>query len=152
MTIKSRLHSLIVGGTVLAVAGLTAAVVGKAAQTATVPNSAFYKYDLQAGQATAPISLVANQAVMVIGTQLTLGYRGVASATLLRVPSSFIEWVGLESTNGSAITQGFSGSSGVHILYLDYSHQVDLQVANPDQVMVVNGATAERTGNLTFIW
>jgi len=131
---------------------LAAAVVAHASQTLTVPNAAVYTYNLAAGANSAAITPVSNQAVMIMGVQTTLGYRGVGSATLLHVPASFIEWVGLESTSGSAITQGFSGSAGTHILYLDFSHQVDVQVAGTDTIYIHNGAAAQRTGSLTLIW
>jgi hypothetical protein len=69
-----------------------------------------------------------------------------------RSPAAFLEWVGLESTAGAAITQGFSGAAGTHILYLDFAHQVDIEVNTPDSFRVHNGAAAVRTGNVTLIW
>jgi hypothetical protein len=131
---------------------LTIAVVAKASQTVTVPNAATFTYNLAAGANSSPITPVSNQAVFMIGTQTTIGYRGVAMASLLHIPSSFVEWVGLESPNGAAITQGFSGSAGTHILYLDFNHQVDVEVASPDTIMIHNGAAQQRTGNLELIW
>jgi hypothetical protein len=95
---------------------------------------------------------VTNQAVFIIGAQTTLGYRGVAMATILHIQSSFIEWVGLESTSGAAITQGFSGAAGTHILYLDFDHLVDVQVASPDTILIHNANSVTQTGNLKLIW
>jgi hypothetical protein len=60
--------------------------------------------------------------------------------------------VGLESHAGAAITQGFSGVNGTHILYLDFADQVDLEVNTTDSFRVHNGATAVRAGNVTLIW
>jgi hypothetical protein len=131
---------------------LTIAVVAKASQTVTVPNAATFTYNLAPGTNTGQITPASNQAVFMMGTQTTIGFRGVAMATLLHIPSSFIEWVGLESTSGAAITQGFSGSVGTHILYLDFNHQVDVEVAGPDTIMIHNGAAQQRTGNLELIW
>jgi hypothetical protein len=131
---------------------LAAAVVAHASQTLTVPNAAVYNYNLAAGASSAAIAPVTNQAVLILGVQTTLGYRGVGSATILSVPASFIEWVGLESPASGAITQGFSGSAGTHILYLDYSSQVDVQVAGPDTILIHNGAASARTGSLKLIW
>jgi hypothetical protein len=131
---------------------LTAAVVGKATQTIATPNAAFVSYSLAAGASTGAISLVSNQAISLTGTQTTLGYRGVGSATLLHIPSSFIEWVGLESTSGAAITQGWSGAAGTHIVYLDFSHQVDVEVASADTILVHNASSGARTGNVTLMW
>jgi hypothetical protein len=136
----------------LVVATLTVAIMAKASQTVTVPNAATFTYNLAAGANSAPITPASNQAVFVMGTQTTIGYRGVAMATLLHIPAGFIEWVGLESPNGSAITQGFGGNAGVHIMYLDFSHQVEVQVASPDTIMIHNGAAQARTGNLELIW
>ena len=135
-----------------AVAALTLAVVGKAAQTVTVPNAVNITYNLAAGANSGAITPVANQAILMIGSQTSIGYRGVASATLLHVPASFMEWVGLESTSGAAITQGFSGTAGTHILYLDFSHLVDVQVASPDTILIHNANSIAQTGNLELIW
>jgi hypothetical protein len=135
-----------------AVATLTVAIVGKAAQTVTVPNAANITYNLAAGAYSGAITPAANQAVLMIGSQTAVGYRGVASATILHVPSSFIEWVGLESPASASITQGFSGTSGTHILYLDYPHLVDVQVASPDTIRIHNGNSINMTGNLELIW
>jgi hypothetical protein len=144
-----RLTTLFVTGIVLA---LTTAVVGKATQVISTPNASFISYSLGAGASTGFITPVANQAVLLMGTQTTVGYRGVASATLLHVPASFIEWVGLESTAGAGITQGFSGTAGTHILFLDFSHQVDVRVASADSILIRNGSSGVRTGNITLIW
>lgn len=152
MIINFRLRRFATVFTTGIIIALTTAVVSKSAQTLAVPNALFVGYSLLPGQSTGPITPVSNQSVMVMGVQTTVGYRGVGSATLLHVPSSFIEWVGLESTSGSAITQGFSGSAGTHILYLDFSHQVDIQVASTDSVLIHNAASGTRTGNVTFIW
>ena len=73
---------------------------------------------------------------------------------MLSIPGAggFIEWVGLESTAGAAITQGFSGVLGTHILYCDFAHQVDLEVNNATSMRVTNSAAAARTGRITLIW
>jgi len=72
--------------------------------------------------------------------------------TLLHIPSSFIEWVGLNSTSSGSITQGFSGAVGTHIVWIDFSQQVDVQVAGLNTIRVHNGAAFGRTGNVTRIW
>lgn len=131
---------------------LTLAILGRASQTLTVPNSATFAYNLAPGANSAPITPPSNQSVFMMGTQTTVGYRGVAHATLLHVPATLIEWVGLESTTGSVITQGYSATAGIHILYLDFSHQVDVQVASADTIWIHNGSGANRTGDLKLIW
>jgi len=134
------------------VASLTFVIVAQATQTITTPNALFFAYSLGAGANSAAITPVAGQAVLVMGTQTALGFRGVAHVTLLRISGSFLEWVGLESTAGAAITQGFSGVAGAHIVFLDFSHQVDIRVASPNTFVVHNGSTGVRTGNVTMIW
>jgi hypothetical protein len=134
------------------VATLTLAVVAQATQTITTPNAAFISYNLAPGANSAAIFPAANQSVLVMGTCTTLNFRGVGHVTMLRIPASFLEWVGLESHAGAAITQGFSGVAGTHIVYLDFSHQVDIEVNTTDSFRVHNGAAARRTGNVTLIW
>ena len=135
-----------------AVAGLTFAIVANAAQAVTVPNAATVTYNLAPGANSAAITPVANQSVLLIGSQTALGYRGIGMATILHVPSSFIEWVGLESPNPSSVTSGFSNVAGTHILYLDYGHQVDVQVAGTDTIRIHNGTSITVTGDLKLIW
>jgi hypothetical protein len=131
---------------------LTVAVAVQTTQVITTPNATFISYNLAAGANTGAITPVASQAVLVMGVQNTLGFRGVGHVTLLRVPSSFLEWVGLESPTPAAITSGFSGTPGTHIVYLDFSHQVDIEVNTTDSFRIHNGSTGQRTGNVTLIW
>jgi hypothetical protein len=142
------------GSLVLAalVAILTVSVLVHATQTISTPNAAFVSYSLAAGANSLAITPAANQAVLVMGTQTTFNFRGVGFVTLLRIPSSFLEWTGLESIAGSAITSGFSGTPGTHIVWLDFAHQVDIQVNTADTFRVHNGSGAVRTGNVTLIW
>lgn len=147
---RARRFGSLVLATVAAI--LTLSVVVHATQVITTPNAAFISYNLAAGATSAPITPVANQSVLVMGTQTTVGVRGVGFVTMLHIPSSFLEWTGLESTAGSAITQGFSPAAGTHIVFLDFAHQVDIQVHTADTFVVHNGATAARTGNVTLIW
>jgi hypothetical protein len=75
---------------------------------------------------------------------------------LLSIPGTtgFIEWVGLDSTAGAAITQGFSGATGTKILFIDFSHQVQVEVAGPggSSIRVRNLSGATRTGRLTLTY
>lgn len=131
---------------------LTVAVVANASQTLTVPNAATFTYNLAAGASSSPITPASNQSVSMIGSQTAPGYRGVAMGTLLHVPSNFIEWVGLESPAGSSIAEGFGSAPGTHILYLDYSHFVDVEVASADTIMIHNANSVTQTGDLKLIW
>ena len=45
-----------------------------------------------------------------------------------------------------------SAAAGTHIVYLDFSHQVDIQVASADTFVVHNASSGTRTGNVTVIW
>ena len=131
---------------------LTVSVLVHAAQTITTPNAAIISYSLAAGANSGAISPASNQPVLVMGVQTNLGFRGVGFVTLLRVPGSFLEWVGLESTAGAAITQGFSGAAGTHIVFLDFSHTVDIRVSSPDTFVVHNGNGGPSAGRVTLIW
>lgn len=89
------------------------------------PTRATHTYNLAAGATSPPISVPLNIAVSLTGTQLVSGFRGVGQVTLLSVPGTtgFIDWVGLHSHSGTAasgtITQGFSGTAGTAILFID---------------------------------
>lgn len=100
---------------------------------------------------SAPISLPANQPVLVMGIT-TSGDRGVGLVTLLRVPGQFIVWNGLESPAIGGITASSDNASGRHIGYIDYDHKVDIQVNSADTVRIHNGDTQAQTGTVTLIW
>lgn len=129
-------------------------IVAQAAQTIRAPNVSVFTYNLAAGQTSPAFPVPANQPVQIMGTQLAVGFRGVAQATLLSIPGAggFLEWTGLESTAGSVITQGFSGVAGTHILFLDFSHQVDIEVASPTAIRVTNSSAGVRNGTITMVW
>jgi hypothetical protein len=150
MTAKMRRRGILLGATVVCV--LAGVVVSNATQTLSVPNAATYTYNLASGASSAPITPPSNQAVLMLGSQTAAGFRGVAMATILHVPGAFIEWVGLESTSGAAITEGFSGFAGTHVLYLDFSHLVDVQVASADTILIHNANAVPQTGTLELIW
>ena len=117
-----------------------------------VPNKIVLNYSLAPGANSAAIRPVANKPVLVMGVCTSLGVRGVGQVTLLHIASSFLEWTGLESPFSASITNGYSGTAGTHIVYIDYSHQVDIQVASPDTIRVHNGSGTMRTGNVTLVW
>ncbi len=114
-------------------------------------------YDLAAGQASPAYTLPANKSVAVTGNCLTPSARGVASATILQVTEpngtpSFLEWVGLESTNGSVITEGFSAVPGTHILFLDFQHNVDIEVNSASTFVIRNSSAGQRRGTVTLTY
>jgi hypothetical protein len=142
------------GSQVLAalVAILTVSILVHATQTITTPNASLVTYNLAAGANSGAITPVANQSVLVMGTQTAVGFRGTGHVTMLRISGSFLEWTGIESPAGAALTSGFSAVAGTHIVWIDYSHQVDIQVNAADSFRVHNGSTGVRTGNVTLVW
>jgi hypothetical protein len=134
------------------VAIITSVVVANATQTITTPNAAFISYNLAGGANSAPITPAASRWVLVGGCCTTPPNQGVGQVSLLRIPSGFIEWVGLESPTSAAITSGSASTPGIHIVYIDGSKIVDLQVASADTIKIHNAAATTRTGNVTLIW
>jgi hypothetical protein len=145
----SRVLTLLIAGAVI-VATLNIGV--HATQTITAPNASKVTYNLAAGASSSAVNPVESVPVLVMGVQNNLGYRGVGQVTLLHVPSSFLEWTGIESPASAAITSGFSGTAGTHIVYLDYSHLVDIQVASTDTFIIHNANTIAMAGVVTLIW
>ena len=134
------------------VAVITSIVVANATQTITAPNAAYITYNLAANTTSAPITPATNRSVLVMGCCTTLGNTGVGQVSLLHSPSDFIQWVGLESYSSAAITQGASSAVGTHIVYIDFYHQVDIQVASFDTIRILNASTGTRAGNVTLVW
>jgi len=132
------------------VAIITSMVVANATQTITTPNAAFVSYNLAAGANSAAITPASNRSVLVMGCT-TSGSQGVGHVSLFH-SSGFIEWVGLESYNGStpAITAGDSNTA-IHIVYIEFFHHVDIQVATTDTIRIHNGDTVTQAGNVTLI-
>jgi hypothetical protein len=119
---------------------------------AQVPSARTFGFNLAAGAFSAPVVVPANVPVQVMGVMITPGFRGVGQVALLRIPGQFLEWVGLDSTAGAAITQGFSGAAGTKIVFIDFAHQVQIEVASPDAIRVRNLSGGQRTGRVTLIW
>jgi hypothetical protein len=139
--------------TAIVVVIITSIVVANATQTITAPNAAFVSYNLAAGTSSAAITPVANKSVLVMGcVSDQSGDDGVGQVTLLRVGTSFIQWVGLESTFNAAITQGVTVQTGTHILYINRAHSVEIQTASSDTILIHNGSAGTRAGNVTLIW
>ena len=134
------------------VAIITSMVVANATQSITTPNAAFISYSLATGANSAPITPVTNKSVLVMGCCTSSGNQGVGQVSLQHIPSTAIEWVGLESYPSAAITQGISAVAGFHIVYIDFNHKVDIQMASVDTILVHNGSTGTRAGNVTLVW
>lgn len=154
MTLSNRLSGAVRLLPAVLVGALAFTTAARAVQTMTTPNAVQYSYSIPAGGADVPIITPAsNVPVLVMGVQNTSGYRGVGQVTMLHVPGQFLEWVGLESPSAAAVTSGYSSASGTHIVYLDYSHTVDLKVNNADSFRIHNGNSfITATGYVTLVW
>ena len=136
---------------------ITSMVAANATQTITTPNAAFISYSLAANTNSAVITPATNRWVLVGGCCTTLGFQGVGQVSLLHIPSSpvltgLIGWVGLEAYGPAAITQGRTSAAGTHIVSIESNHQVDIQVASADTILVHNGFGAPVAGNVTLVW
>ena len=138
------------------VAIITTIVVANATQTITAPNAAFISYNLAAGANSAAITPATTRSALVMGCCTTFANAapGIGQVSLLSIPNSEILWVGLESYYGATITGGATAqTAGVHIVYVDYSHQLDIQTAGlQGTILVHNGAAGTRAGNVTLVW
>ena len=131
---------------------LTAMSVQRAAAVTAAPNAALITYNLAASTNSAAITPASNTSVLVMGTNTTSGYRGIGYVTMLHVPSSFLEWSGINSTSNGTITDGFSGVAGTKIVQIDWVGNVNLEVNNTDSFVVSNAATFANTGSVTMVW
>lgn len=131
---------------------VTLTIMAHAVQTVVTPNALNVTYNLAAGANSAAVTPSSSTPVLVMGVQNNSGYRGVGEVTLLRVPSSFLEWTGIESPYSAAITSGYSGVAGTHIVYLDYSHTVDIRVNTTDTFIIHNGNSIPMSGHVTLVW
>ena len=116
------------------------------------PQKLQVTYNLAAGGVSDPITVPPNVPVSLTGVELTAGVRGVGEASLLSVPGAFIQWTGLESTANSVITQGFSAVQGVHVLYVDFNHLLDVEVDSATTIRIHNEAAIQRSGIITLTW
>jgi hypothetical protein len=127
------------------VATLTFGVVAHAAGFfifVAAPQETTFSFNLAPTAVSGCITPSASIPIQVIGVDTTLGFRGVGQVSLLRISGSFLEWVGLDSTAGAAITQGFSGTAGTKIVFLDFSHKVQIEVCTADSFRVHNTNTS----------
>jgi hypothetical protein len=149
---KTSRPAVILLATVVAI--ITSMVVANATQSITTPNSAFISYSLSAGANSAAITPATNRSVLVMGCCTVNAHQAVGQVSLLHTtPSSFIAWVGLEPPNGAAITSGGStGTAGTHIVFIDYYHLADIQVASADTIRIHNASAGTLAGNVTLVW
>jgi hypothetical protein len=126
-------------------------IVGKAAVTVTTPNSATVNYTLAAGATSSPITPASNQPVIVIGANIGTSNFAVSNLTLVHIPGTMMRWVGIEAATGVIVHNG-SSALGTHIIWLDNSNKVALQVFSADQFVIHNGSTGSQSGSVKLIW
>jgi len=133
---------------------ITSVVLVNATMTITLPNAVSFPFNLAPGGTMGIAVPTIDRPVLLMGATHTVGFRGIGHVSILRANAApgLIMWTGLESAAGSAITSGFSSALGTHVVYIDFAHQVDIQVLNAAGVRVRNGAGAPRAGNVTMIW
>ena len=134
------------------VAIITSMVVANATQTITTPNAAFITYNLVVGADSAAITPATNRSVLVMGCCTSNGFQGVGQVSLFHIPSGGMVWTGVEPYGTASITQGSSSTAGTHIVFIDNSHAVEIQVASADTIRVHNFFSFAATVNVTLIW
>ena len=133
---------------------ITCLAMANATQTITTPNAAFISYNLTAGANSAAITPVSSRSVLVMGCDTDGGDQGVGQVSLMLLPSGGIQWAGYESFNSLApvTTGGATATAGAHIVFIDFTHHVEIQVASTNTIRIHNGSTGLRAGNVTLIW
>lgn len=120
-------------------------------------NRVSIPFSLAAGATSAPIVVPDNIPVQVMGATTTASVRGAGQVSLLSIPGAdgFLLWTGLDSTAAAAITQGFSNAAGTKIVFIDFSHLVQIEVFGPagsSQIAVRNLSTGDRAGVVTVVY
>ena len=131
---------------------ITSMVVANATQTITTPNAVKITFNLAPNTDSAAITPASNTSVLAMGCCTTVGYQGVGQASLLHIPNTFIVWTGYDSFSPITFSGGFSSAPGAHIVYIDFNHQVDIQINSADAIRIHNGSAGTRAGNVTLIW
>lgn len=121
-----------------------------------VPNAVTFSYAIAAGGVGPVFALpaaAANRPMHIMGCNITVGNRGVGHVSLLRatVAPAFLMWVGQHS-QPTSVTQGFTAALGADIVYLDFAHNVPIEVVNAGSIRVANTSAAVQQGIVTLIW
>jgi len=121
-----------------------------------VPNAVTFSYFLGGGGLGPVFTLpaaAANRPMLVMGCNITVGNRGVGHVSLLRATAApaFLMWVG-QNSDPTSITQGFSAVAGTDIVFIDFAHDVSIEVASASAIRVHNINAAAQTGIVTLIW
>jgi hypothetical protein len=142
------------------VATVTFAVAARAVQTITTPNAFTASYSLGPGDNSRAFTLLANIPTFVMGDSTLAappGFFNIGSSDMTVFSSRGgheLVWNGLES-NGGGVTSGSGSVPGTHMIFIDGSHCVDLEVNSATSFKVHNGCAAglgTMTGFVTEIW
>lgn len=133
------------------VAILTLAAPAHAVET--LLNAFAQSYDLAPGASSGAITPSANLGVTVLADQTSGGNVGSTIVTVLNSAghNNELVWSGLESNNGGPVSAA-SSTPGTHIVYIDYSHCVDLEVNNATSFIVHNACSTTQMGSVKEIW
>jgi hypothetical protein len=151
MNSMKSFHRLAVLALSLIIIAAFTGIIGKAAVTIVTPNSATVNYTLAAGATSSPVAPATNQPVMVIGANIGTTDFAVSTVTLVHIPGTMLRWVGIEAATGVIVHNG-SAALGTHIIWLDNSNKVALQVFSADQFVIHNGSTGTQSGSVKLIW
>ena len=135
---------------------VTFAVLAHAADYLSPLSRLSVTYKLAPGANSANITPVANTPVMILADQTgtVCGCDNVGSSLMTVVNSTVdaeLVWNGFQS-NGGGLTSGFSPTAGSHIVFIDFGHEVDLEVSNATSFHVHNAGSSTYNGNVTLIW
>jgi len=134
----------------LLVVAVLSEVVGKAAVTISTPNSSTVNYALAAGATSAAITPPTNQPVIIISSNIGNTDFAVSNVNLVHIQSVMMRWVGIEPTG--AVVHNGSTTLGTHIIWLDQSSKVSLEVFSADQFVINNASTTSQSGSVKLIW
>ena len=117
------------------------------------PSGVAISFSLMAGASSAPITVAADTPVFIVANTTTVGYRGTAYMSVEHATGSFLEWTGVNASQGTAPTLagGFTSTAGTNMITIDYSGTVSLQVADADHLVVHNASGGTRVGSVWIL-
>jgi hypothetical protein len=122
------------------------------ADASKAPTVRRFTFNIPSGGTSSLIGIPANRPVKLMVAQITEGTRAVGEATLLAPsPASFVEWVGYDYAT-EAFTNGFTSTAGTHIIWADFSEDVDVQVGDANHIQVHNNNSGAQKVILTLIF
>ncbi len=117
------------------------------------PSGVAISFNLAAGASSAPIAVAADTPIFIVANTTTVGYRGTGYMSLEHAQGSFLEWTGVNASEGAAPTLagGFTSTAGTSMITIDYSGNVKLEVADADHFVVHNASGGTRTGTVWIL-